>query len=175
MDAMASVASETYTSVSAPIQFAAVRAFRGGLTIERYLWHARRILSTLGGWCYEKLSGAGIGVHPPEGGFYLFVDFSPFANSLAAMGVRDGAALCERLLEDTGVAILPGSAFERPFNDLTARIAYVNFDGAKALSASETIPIDQPLTEEFIRSFCQGTISAIERIVEWVDGLGDSA
>jgi aspartate aminotransferase len=174
MDAMASVASETYTSVSAPIQFAAVRAFRGGLTIERYLWHARRILSTLGGWCHEQLAKAGIAVHAPEGGFYLFIDFSPFAKSLAARGIRDGGALCERLLADTGVAILPGSAFERPFEDLTARIAYVNFDGAKALSASETIPIDQPLSEEFIKTFCPGTISATEKIVEWVGALSDS-
>jgi aspartate aminotransferase len=173
MDAMAAAASETYTSVSAPIQCAAVRAFRGGLTIERYLWHARRILSTLGEWCYERLSEVGIRLHPPEGGFYLFVDFSPHADALAARGIRDGEALCERLLEDTGVAILPGSAFERPVADLTARIAYVNFDGAKALSASETISLDQPLSEEFIKTFCQGTISAMEKLACWVKGLND--
>ncbi|MGA0002018.1 MAG: pyridoxal phosphate-dependent aminotransferase, partial [Steroidobacteraceae bacterium] len=35
--AMAAIASETYTSVSAPVQFAAIEAFRGGPGIERYL------------------------------------------------------------------------------------------------------------------------------------------
>ncbi len=173
MDAMASAASETYTSVSAPIQYAAVRAFNGGLTIERYLWHARRILATLGNWCYECMAEAGVRIHPPEGGFYLFVDFSPFSEALVRRGIRDGEALCERLLADTGVAILPGSSFERPEEDLTARIAYVNFDGAKALSASETIPIDKPLTEEFLRDFCHGTISAIEKMAEWIKGLNE--
>ena len=34
---MTVVASETFTSTSAPIQYAAVRAFQGGLDIERYL------------------------------------------------------------------------------------------------------------------------------------------
>jgi aspartate aminotransferase len=47
LDAMAAVASETYTSTSAPIQYAAVRAFQGGTEIERYLWNARRVLRAL--------------------------------------------------------------------------------------------------------------------------------
>ena len=47
MEAMAAVASETYTSVSTPIQYAAIRAFQDGITIERYLSHVRRILSAL--------------------------------------------------------------------------------------------------------------------------------
>ncbi len=67
LDAMASVASETYTSVSAPIQYAAVHAFRGSVAIERYLWHARRVLSTLGKECHHILTEAGIRVHSPEG------------------------------------------------------------------------------------------------------------
>ncbi|MBD3258645.1 aminotransferase class I/II-fold pyridoxal phosphate-dependent enzyme, partial [candidate division GN15 bacterium] len=45
VESMAAVASETYTSVCAPVQCAAIRAFRGGTAIERYLWHSRRILA----------------------------------------------------------------------------------------------------------------------------------
>lgn len=45
LDKMACVASETYTSVCAPIQYAAVPAFKGGVYIEKYLWHVRRILA----------------------------------------------------------------------------------------------------------------------------------
>ncbi|MBU3914035.1 aminotransferase class I/II-fold pyridoxal phosphate-dependent enzyme, partial [bacterium] len=47
-EAMASIASETFTSTSAPIQYAAIRAFKGGVMLERYLAHSRRILSKLG-------------------------------------------------------------------------------------------------------------------------------
>ena len=131
MEAMAAVASETYTSVSAPIQFAAVRAFQDGITIERYLWHARRILAALGTRCTAVLSEAGVRVHAPTGAFYLFPDFSPFSTQLAKRGITDSSAFCERLLQDTGVALLPGAAFQRSPEELTARLAYVGFDGAK--------------------------------------------
>ncbi len=168
LESMAAVASETYTSVSAPIQHAAVYAFRGGIRIERYLWHARRILSALGSQCADMLSAAGVQVLPPVGGFYLFADFAPFAEKLARIGISNGQALCERLLTETGVAILPGSAFGRPYQELTARLAYVNFDGSTALAASEMIPLDQGLPEDFTELWCQNVIKAVRLICEWV-------
>ena len=168
MEAMAAVASETYTSVSTPIQFAAVRAFKDGLAIERYLWHVRRILAGLGQRCAESLERAGARVRPPVGAFYLFPDFSPFGQRLAERGIQDSASLCEQLLEETGVAILPGIAFQRPAEELTARLAYVNFDGAKALSASETIPLDQPLSDDFFNRWCGDVLEATRHIVDWV-------
>ena len=64
---------------------------------------------------------------------------------------------------------LPGSAFERSIEELSARLAFVNFEGAKALAASETVPIDQPLTEDFIRTHCAGVTKAIEKLVSWLE------
>jgi len=174
LEAMATVASETYTSVSAPIQFAAVHAFRGGIAMERYLWHARRILSALGSEFQGIVAGEGVRVHAPEGGFYLFLDFSPMAESLARRGIRDCETLCERLLAEKGVAILPGSAFGRPDSELSARIAYVNFDGSNALAASETIPLHQSLPEDFISTICPETIGAAQDIAVWLDEVDDT-
>jgi aspartate aminotransferase len=168
LDALATVASETYTSVSAPIQFAAVHAFRCGLDIERYLWHARRILSALANRCTDELRRAGLAVHDPDGAFYLFVDFSPGREGLAARGLYDGPSLCDRLLSETGVAILPGASFARSPQELTARLAYVNFDGARALAASEKIPLDEQLPESFTRQYCEGVLVGVERIADWV-------
>ncbi len=167
LDKMASVASETYTSVCSPIQHAAVRAFKGGVSIERYLWHTRRILAALGNQCTQILTGAGIRIHPPVGAFYLFLDFSQLADKLARIGITDSASLCERLLSDTGVAILPGVAFVRPREELTARLAYVDFDGAKALTASETIPLDESLPEKFTHQYCYNVVKACEAIADW--------
>ncbi|MEJ2720537.1 MAG: pyridoxal phosphate-dependent aminotransferase [bacterium] len=175
MNAMASAASETYTSVSAPIQYAAVRAFRGGITIERYLCHARRILSALGNWCHQNLTRAGLRIHPPEGAFYLFLDFSPLARRLADRGIFDSKVLCERLLNETGVALLPGIEFERPLGELTARLAYVDFDGSAALAASELVPLDQTLHEDFIDKWCHRVIEATDKIVKWVSDDGEEA
>jgi len=172
LEAMTTVASETYTAVSAPIQFAAVHAFRGGIAMERYLWHARRILSTLGCEFQQILAEAGVRVHAPEGGFYLFLDFSPMAETLSKRGIKDGVTLCERLLQERSVAILPGSAFGRPASELTARVAYVNFDGSKALAASETVPLHQKLPEDFISQICGETISAAQEIAGWLSEEG---
>ncbi len=168
LSSMAALASETYTSVCAPVQHAAIRAFNGGVVIERYLWHVRRILAHIGDKCAQILSDAGVKVHFPDGAFYLFPDFSPFTNELARKGIASSESLCERMLQEIGVAALPGSAFERPSNELTVRMAYVDFDGAKALTASETIPLDQPLPEDFAELWCSNVIKAMHLIVDWL-------
>lgn len=168
IDAMAAVASETYTSVSAPIQYAAVRAFRGGISIERYLCHARRILLHLGEQCTKILLKSGIQVHLPDGAFYLFLDFSPLSKKLQKRGITNSKELCEKLLQDTGVAILPGEVFQLPPEELTARLAFVNFDGSKALSISETIPLNENIPEDFADNCCFSVVQGVKKIAEWV-------
>lgn len=169
MDSMAVVASETYTSVSAPIQHAAVFAFRGGSEIENYLWHTRRILSGLGNRCVEILQQAGIRVHLPQGAFYLFPDFSPLRETLARRGIASGNELAYRLLEEAGVAVLPGSDFNRPADELTLRMAYIDFDGAKALSASYITPLHESLSSDFFKQHCYHVIDGVKKIAEWVN------
>ena len=167
--AMATVASETYTSVSAPIQCAAVRAFQGSSRIERYLQHVRRILSTLGNEIAGMLNDGGIHVNPPTGAFYLFLDFEGLRDNLARRGIVNSSQLTEQLLKDTGVALLPGEDFERPCEELTARLAYVDFDGAKALTASELTPLDKPLPENFTELYCYNVLKACRLIVDWAN------
>jgi aspartate aminotransferase len=169
-DSMAAVASETFTSTCAPIQYAAVRAFQGGIRIERYLWSSRRILGALGRRCARRLREAGLHVDRPQGGFYLFPDFTPVADRLQARGITTSEDLCERLLQETGVAALPGSEFGRPAEELTMRLAYVDFDGSGALAAAEVLPKDQPLGEEFLRANCDCVLTAVDRICDWLDG-----
>lgn len=168
LDAMAATASETYTSTSAPIQYAAVRAYRGGLRIERYLVTARRILAALGRACAQRLRAEGVEVADPQGGFYLFPDFAAHADALRRRGITTSAALCDRLLTETGVGILPGIEFGRPPEELTVRIAYVDFDGARAMAAAEASPRDHPLDEDFVATHCERVVRAIDLVCKWV-------
>jgi aspartate aminotransferase len=167
-EAMAVVASETYTSTSAPIQYAAVRAFKGGSEIEHYLSKCRRILSALGKFAFKSLTDAGVNVAKPQGGFYLFPDFSPHKNKLAKRDIHTSDDFCKILLEKTGVAILPGSHFGRPKEELTARIAYVDFDGARALEAAEQFDPTKPLDESFLENYTHNTLTAIDLMVSWL-------
>ncbi|MCY1056648.1 aminotransferase class I/II-fold pyridoxal phosphate-dependent enzyme [Nannocystis sp. SCPEA4] len=163
--AMIAVASETYTSTSAPIQCAAVAAFAFGRDIAAYVAHEQAILKALGGWCHRRLLAGGIACAAPQGGFYLFPEFHAHADSLRRRGIAGGEALCERLLEETGVAILPGSEFGRPYGDLTARLAYVDFDGGPALAAHDP---QRPIDDAWLRRFAPRVLTAIERLVAFV-------
>lgn len=170
VEGMSVVSSETFTATSAPIQYAAVRAFRGGPRIEKYLSHSRRILEALCAAVCDKLVVAGAIVAPPQGAFYIFPDFSPMQEEFSARGINTSIEMCERILEETGVAILPGSAFGRPDHELTTRIALVDFDGAKALSAAERYPLHEPLPEEFLKDCCFKVIEATDKLCAWMAG-----
>lgn len=167
LESMAFVASETYTSVSAPIQYAAVRAFEGGVDIERYLRNARRVLSGLGGRACKILREAGIRLQEPEGGFYLFMDFEPLRQPLKHRGITGSRSLCERLLTEASVAVLPGAVFERAGEELTARLSYVNFDGGSALAAGEAVAPHEVLTDAFFEHHCAHTLEGCRRIAAW--------
>ncbi len=107
----------------------------------------------------------------PAGAFYLFLDFTPLADRLAARGIHDGKELCDRLLEETGVAILPGVAFARSRSELTARLSYVDFDGHGTLAASENVPLDRKLPGEFVEHCCGRVLEGVGRIADWATRL----
>jgi aspartate aminotransferase len=168
LDAMAVVASETYTATSAPIQFAAVVAFAGSAFIEQYLMLSRRVLRALGRHCAKVLREAGLEVAQPAGAFYLFPSFRPYRDQLRDRGIRSSLDLSNQLLEQTGVATIPGSSFGRPPTELTVRMAYVDFDGGPALASAERIEGPVELDEAFVRQHCPRVTDAMDRVAAWV-------
>jgi aspartate aminotransferase len=168
LDAMSVAASETYSSASAPIQYAAVRAYALGPEIEEYILHCRRILGTLGPTFASKLRDAGLHVVNPVGAFYVFPDFAAFREELRARGIETGSALNERLLKEAGVASLSGAACEQPESELTLRLAYVDFDGQRVLDASRSLGLDHEIGESFLESNCGHVLEAATRIGEWL-------
>jgi len=171
LDAMAVVASESFTSVSAPIQHAAITAFSGGPEMERYLQRSRRVLRQIGPAIASRLRAAGCALDDPEGGFYLFPDLSALRERLAARGIHDARLLCERLLEDTGVAVLPGSDFGRSPAELSLRLAYVNFDGAAALQGAAALDDSAVADADFLAAYCADSMAGIERMARWLEAL----
>lgn len=166
LDAMAVVASETFTSTSAPIQYAAVRAFSPSEDIETYLRDSRRILGALGMHVASGLRAAGVTLPDPEGGFYVLADFGAHRDRLAARGITTSAQLAEAALMETGVAFLPGSQFGRPATELTARLAYVDFDGGAALDAARSA---EHLSEAFLNAYCGRVVKAVELLAGWLE------
>ncbi|MEJ2657011.1 MAG: pyridoxal phosphate-dependent aminotransferase [Desulfobacterales bacterium] len=170
-DAMAVVASETFTSTSAPIQHAAVTAFQESEEMDQYLYQVRRILRAIAGKLMSLFKDSDVRVLSPDGGFYLFPDFKRYNEKLKSRSITTSHELCEHLLEKTGIAMLPGRDFGRPPEELTARLAYVNFDGEKALEAAYQLPSERPLDDHFLYSYCAGPVVATEMICDWLKNL----
>lgn len=168
-DAISVMASETFTSTSTPIQYAAIRAFKGGSEIDDYLWRARWILGKLGNTLAKQLNDSGIQVPNPEGGFYLLLDFSNFKSKLNGENIFDSSTLCSRLLEDTGVAILPGSDFGMKEDELIARLAYVDFDGTKAIQTALKANNKEQIDNKFLNNYCPKVLKGISLIIKWVN------
>ena len=116
--------SESFTSVSAPIQYAAIKAYEGDYS--EYLNRVRKILSFTANYVYENLKSNVVNITKPEGGFYLFPEFTnaKFFSS---------SEMCKDILNKTGIALLPGSDFGLDSNKMLARLSYTDFDGANFL------------------------------------------
>ena len=139
MPSILGVASETWSSVTSPIQRVAVHAYQQSSALEELIARKRFVLSYFGKKACNYLQTHGALVAEPAGGFYLFPDFEPWRAKLATRKIYRSSELCTALLEEANVAVLPGVAFGMPERSLTARIAYVNFDGAATLESEANL------------------------------------
>ena len=131
------VASETYSCAPSPIQIAATKAYSSLSITDSFITKQIDVLSDISEYCTKALNDIGINVHAAEGGFYLFPDFSAFTEKLKGRGIKTSAQLTAILMEETGIALLPGSAFGMSKNSLTTRLAFVDFDGEQTLSQTQ--------------------------------------
>lgn len=167
-EAMSAVASETFTSTAAPIQYAAIPAFEPSDEMDDYLRRARAVLESLLTHSYDRLHAAGAELTHPRGGFYLFPKFVASRSRLAERGITTSGELCERVLDELGVAMLPGHSFGRPEHELSVRISCVDFNGAEALDAAAELARGNLPGEDFLVKYCNPTYDAINRLCDWV-------
>lgn len=171
LQAIASVASETFTATSAPIQYAAVEAFRENPRMDEYLHVTRKILRTLAKYLTGRLTKMHVTAPYPQGAFYLFPDFSYYRESLAKKGILTSVELCNKLLNDTGVAILPGADFGRQPEELSARIAFVDFDGGNAIKGIKDLGVENNIGEDYIKKYCPRVVEGFDRMENWLNNL----
>ena len=167
LQSMIVIASETFTSVSAPIQMASICAFEDSPAMLDYIHGCRRIMAGIGRDFSRRLREGGLQVAEPEGGFYCLPDFSPMADRLRNHGIESAADLATRLLEETGVAGLPGSDFGL-HDHLALRFAFVDFDGTELLRVARERP---DLAIDLHRPQLQRMQQAADRICDWLHRL----
>ncbi len=135
-DAIRIVASETFTSVSAPIQFAAIKAY--SKNHQNYLNKSRKILKFISEYIFSEFTSNSIECVQPDGGFYMLCSFSKI-KKIKQYKFKNSQEMCKKILSETGFAMLPGSDFGFKKNKLISRIAFVDFDGSKALKEFSSV------------------------------------
>jgi aspartate aminotransferase len=122
--AVASVASEVWSSPANPVQQAAAWAFTEPAVLTARIEASRILHARVAAAVSDCFGSVGAEVHRPTAAFYLYPDFAPYADLLAERwSVRTAADLAHVLLERFDVATLPGSAFGESPERLTLRIA----------------------------------------------------
>ena len=157
MEKIKVLASETFSSVSAPIQYAAITAYNSDQS--EYLKKARTILKGVGNYIYEILKSNNTIVNKPDGGFYLMPEFvnKNFSNS---------CEMCNEILVKTGVALLPGEDFGLPSEKMIARLSFTDFDGKKFMqNLNNNTKVDENLLRKFAPKIVEGT----KRLKGWVE------
>lgn len=157
--ALRALASETFSAVSAPVQYAAITAYEDHPELKEYLHTSKDILKVIGDFCYQQLKLGGVAVTPAKGGFYLFPNFSKLIRQSDAIG------FCQRVLRETGVALLPGTSFGRPVEELTTRLCFVDFDGSKAL---DHVKSHGGIKQEHLPLLFPRMIQGMEELMDWI-------
>ena len=151
------LASETFSAVSTPIQFAAISAFNNDHT--DYILKSIKILKGIGEYVYNNLKSNNVIMNKPMGGFYLMPEFMN-------KKFKTSDEMCTEILNKKGVAILPGSDFGFPKDKMITRLSYTDFDGKKFMSE---INLETNINEEIIKNFAPKIIEGTKKLKDWAE------
>ena len=153
------LASETFSAVSAPIQYAAIKAYENNHS--NYINKSRKILSAVGNYVYENLKSNKVLINKPQGGFYLMPEF-------LNKKYNSSSEMCDSILNDTGVALLPGSDFGFDQKQMLARLSFTDFNGQKFMNGikdNEKIDIDK------INEFAPKIVEGVNKLKKWSESI----
>ena len=159
LDTIVTLASESYSTVNTPAQYAAVQAYEGNFA--EYKSKTLNILRSVGNYVYNNLKSNKVLINPPQGAFYLMPEFlnNKYISS---------AELCETILDETGVAMLPASDFGFSPKKMLTRLCYIDFDGSEFLKA----PINgKILDNKIIEKYAPNVVEGVKKLSNWVKNL----
>ena len=163
-----------YTAVSTPIQHAAVAGFEISKEIDDYFDVTRNIHHLMGEYTYHALSSIeGVKMTKPDATFYLLADFNAFRDDLKRAKITTSQKLSESLIvHPYHTAIVGGDSLVLERTDFSARIAYVDYDGAKVY---QNYLANKPKTSsekfEFVKTNAPKIVAGIEMINKFFENI----
>ena len=153
------LASETFSAVSAPIQYAAIQAYENDHS--NYINKSRNILNSVGNYVYENLRSNKVLIDKPQGGFYLMPEF-------LNKRFNSSSEMCNNILKDTGVALLPGSDFGFDQSRMLARLSFTDFDGQQFMNKIED---NQKIDNDCIANLAPKIIEGLDKLKKWSESI----
>ncbi len=153
------LASETFSAVSAPIQYAAIQAYEGDH--RSYIQSSKNILSAVGKYVYENLSSNKVLINKPQGGFYLMPEF--ITNKF-----NSSSEMCSSILEETGVVLLPGTDFGFDKKKMFVRLSFTDFNGKNFMKEYEE---KNEIDNELISKCAPMVVEGIDRLKKWSETI----
>lgn len=170
--AMSTIASNIWSCVAAPVQYAALVAYSGDPEIDEYVRFCADIHAIRTRYLYKLVRGLGIPCAEPTGAFYIFPSLDPWREKLAARGVHNDQDLALHLLDKYEIATLPGSAFNAA-RDLCLRVSSSFIDATTDEDAEALVEAYRanPDPESFIRDHHPRLQEVAQRFGEFMEEL----
>ena len=163
-----------YTSVSTPIQHAAVEGFQFSKEMDEYLNTTRKIHEIMGEYTYQGLKHIpGIKSIKPQATFYLLADFNQFSKEFQGSNIQTSQKFSESLIQHPyHTAIVGGDTLVLERTDFSARMAFVDYNGKQAF---ENYLNNPPKTNsdkiEFVRDNAPRIVSGLDMIELYFEHL----
>ena len=159
LETLKSLASESYSTVNTPVQYAAVEAYSGDY--DDYRKNVIKVLSSIGNYVYNKLRSNKILINPPQGAFYLMPEF-------VNKKYKNSSKLCEAILKETGVTMLPASDFGFSPKKMMTRLSYTDFDGSKFLNIANH---KKTISDDLIEMYAPNVVEGVKKLSIWGKNL----
>ncbi len=178
MQALMAIAGAIWSSPAAPVQHAATVAYSGEPGIMNYIRACAGIHAAVTHELYAQLEEAGIPCPRPSGGYYLYPNFNRWQDALRRRyNIAASDDLAALLLNEYGIAALPGTAFGARAGDLSLRLSTSYLSArddahAEAVLAAYT---ETPGTVEFVRSACPDVLEVGRRFQTFLENVDNTS
>jgi aspartate/methionine/tyrosine aminotransferase len=174
LNTLLALASEIWSCVSAPVQYAGIEAYRTDTGIVEYIRNCATIHEVVTRYVYNRIQTMGLSCPSPQGAFYMMPDWNQHKETLRTKGITTSNELARHLLEKYHVSSLPGSEFGMPAEDLCLRLATVDYKGDLALDTflkDRDSLVENP--EQFVASIAPSVVEGCNQLEQFTSQLNE--
>ena len=100
-------------------------------------------------------------MNKPQGGFYLMPEF-------ITKKFKTSSEMCEVILKETGVALLPGSDFGFDEKKMLARLSFTDFDGKNFMNEYEK---EHKVGNHLILKCAPKVVEGVVKLKKWSETI----